>query len=86
MVPPKDRLKIAILSREPKSYSTRRLKEPCKLKGHRVRVLDTKGFAIHVSQDKPFLYYKNRKLEKFDAHQANSFNRFTQPFFFTFGR
>jgi ribosomal protein S6--L-glutamate ligase len=67
MVPPKDRLKIAILSREPKSYSTRRLKEACKLKGHRVRILDTKGFAIHVSQDKPFLYYKNRKLEKFDA-------------------
>jgi len=64
---PNESLKIAILSREPRSYSTRRLKEVCKQRGHKVRVLDTKGFAIHVLKDKPLLYYKNKKLEKYDA-------------------
>jgi ribosomal protein S6--L-glutamate ligase len=60
-------MKIAILSREPGSYSTKRLKAACFARGHKVKVLDTKYFSILVTDGEPVLYYKNRLLEKFDA-------------------
>ena len=43
-------MKIAILSRGPKSYSTRRLKEAALQRGHTVKVLDTLKFAIDLQQ------------------------------------
>lgn len=60
-------MKIAILSRGPKLYSTRRLKEAALARGHQARVLNTLSFSIEVEQGRPSLYYKNRKLSNYDA-------------------
>ncbi len=60
-------MKLAILSREPRSYSTRRLKEAARERGHRARVLDPTLFSIEVASGNPHLYYRGRALERFDA-------------------
>jgi ribosomal protein S6--L-glutamate ligase len=60
-------MKIAILSREPRSYSTRRLKEAALARGHRVQVLDTLKFSIHLEHGRPDLYYRHRRLSHYDA-------------------
>ncbi len=60
-------MKIAILSREPRSYSTKRLVQAAKQRGHTPRVLDTLGFAIMLESDNPDLAYKGRRLPPFDA-------------------
>ncbi len=60
-------MKLAILSREPKTYSTRRLKEAAKKKGHTVKVLNTLKFAIDLEMGYPDLYFKQKKLSQYDA-------------------
>ena len=60
-------MKIAILSRGPRLYSTRRLKEASEQRGHTAKVLDTLDFAIETEQGFPDLYYKNRSLSSYDA-------------------
>ncbi|MGI6461165.1 MAG: 30S ribosomal protein S6--L-glutamate ligase [Candidatus Hydrogenedentales bacterium] len=60
-------MKIGILSRQPRSYSTRRLREAAKRRGHSVRVLDTLRFAISLEKQEPNLYYRGRKLPALDA-------------------
>ena len=60
-------MKLAILSREPNTYSTTRLVEACKARGHEVKVLNTLKFAIDLEQDNPNLFYKQEELEHYDA-------------------
>lgn len=60
-------MKIAILSRSPRAYSTRRLKEAAKARGHEVRILDTLKFSILVDQEGPDLFYSNKPLRRYDA-------------------
>ena len=60
-------MKLAILSRSPGCYSTRRLVEAAGTRGFEVRVLDTLKFAIEVEEDGPDLYYASKRLESFDA-------------------
>jgi ribosomal protein S6--L-glutamate ligase len=60
-------LKVAILSRSPRCYSTSRLRESLQARGHRVQVLDTLQFAISVEEDVPDLFYKRKRLGPFDA-------------------
>jgi ribosomal protein S6--L-glutamate ligase len=60
-------MRIAILSRGPQLYSTRRLKEAALARGHEARVLNTLGFSIEVEQGDPRLFYKNRALTNYDA-------------------
>lgn len=60
-------MKIAILSRSPRAYSTRRLKEAAKARGHKVRIFDTLKFSILVDQEGPDLFYNNRPLDSYDA-------------------
>ncbi|MEM7623680.1 MAG: RimK family alpha-L-glutamate ligase, partial [Planctomycetota bacterium] len=60
-------MKIAILSREPRSYSTKRLVAAAKERGHTPRVLDTLGFAMMLESDNPDIAYKGRRLPPFDA-------------------
>ena len=60
-------MKLAILSRGPKSYSTRRLKEAALQRGHTVRVLDTLKFAIDLQQGVPDLYFRQKPLSTYDA-------------------
>jgi len=51
-------IKLAILSRGPKSYSTRRFKEAALQRGHQVDVLDTLKFAIDLQEGIPDLYFR----------------------------
>jgi ribosomal protein S6--L-glutamate ligase len=60
-------MKIAILSRSPRAYSTRRLKEACLARGHAVRVLNTLRFSMLVQAGQPDLSYCNKRLSRYDA-------------------
>ncbi len=60
-------MKVAILSRGPRLYSTKRLRMACKERGHDVRILNPLNFSINVEEGYPDLLYKNRKLPSFDA-------------------
>ncbi|UCD34263.1 MAG: 30S ribosomal protein S6--L-glutamate ligase [Nitrospiraceae bacterium] len=60
-------MKIAILSRGPRLYSTRRLREACKKRGHEVRVLNSMLFSINVQEGNPNLLYRSRRLPGLDA-------------------
>ena len=60
-------MQIAILSRNPKSYSTRRLREAARARGHNVRILDTLRFSIVIQQGRPKLYYDNKPLRRPDG-------------------
>ncbi len=60
-------MKIGILSREPNNYSTSRLIEAAKSRGHRTQVLDTLKFNILVEHGKPSLSYKNKPVSGYDA-------------------
>lgn len=60
-------MKLGILSRSPRAYSTRRLKEAAAERGHTVRVLNTLRFAIDLSGDEPALQYRGKPLGDYDA-------------------
>jgi len=60
-------LKILILSRNPRIYSTRRLVEAAKARGHTVRVVDTLHCYMNISSLDPSVHYKGEQLEDFDA-------------------
>jgi ribosomal protein S6--L-glutamate ligase len=60
-------MKLAILSRGPRAYSTRRLKEAALNRGHQVQVLDTLKFAIDLQQGTPSLYFRQKRLSHYDA-------------------
>ncbi len=60
-------MRIAILSRNPRSYSVRRLREASRQRGHEARVLDTLRFSIMIEHQKPGLYYRHRSLPHIDA-------------------
>ncbi|MCA8923343.1 MAG: RimK family alpha-L-glutamate ligase [Planctomycetes bacterium] len=60
-------MKLAILSRGPGCYSTRRLREAAETRGHDVQVLDTLKFSIDVRRGKPELYFKRKQLPRYDA-------------------
>lgn len=60
-------MKILILSRNPRAYSTRRLKEASITRGHKVKVLNTLRFSMLVESGQPNLFFKNRTLTRYDA-------------------
>jgi ribosomal protein S6--L-glutamate ligase len=60
-------MKLAILSRSLKCYSTRRLREAAVQRGHNVKVLNTLKFAIDLEQGEPDLYFRQKQLSQFDA-------------------
>ncbi|UTF59812.1 30S ribosomal protein S6--L-glutamate ligase [Gilvimarinus sp. DA14] len=60
-------MKIAILSRNSKLYSTRRLVEACKARGHEVQVIDILKCYMDITPSKPAMWYKGEELEGFDA-------------------
>ncbi|MFC3193906.1 30S ribosomal protein S6--L-glutamate ligase [Marinicella sediminis] len=60
-------MKIAILSRNPKLYSTRRLVEAAEARGHEVRVLDALRCYMNISSNKPMLHYRGEDLPTYDA-------------------
>ncbi len=60
-------MKLAILSRGPSSYSTRRLKEAALQRNHKVKILDTLRFAIDLQKGIPDLYFRQKPLSQYDA-------------------
>ena len=60
-------MKLAILSRSPKAYSTRRLKEAAIARGHDAKVLNTLKFAIDLDKGSPDLYFRQKELSHYDA-------------------
>jgi len=60
-------VKIAILSRNKKLYSTRRLIEACEQHGHEVHVIDTLRCYMNITSSKPEIHYKGDNLIGFDA-------------------
>ena len=60
-------MKIAILSRNPNLYSTRRLVEAGVQRGHEVQVIDTLRAYMNIASHKPQIHYRGRALEGFDA-------------------
>lgn len=60
-------MKLAILSRSPKSYSTKRLKQAAEQRNYKVKILDTLKFAIDLETENPDLYFKQKPLSYYDA-------------------
>ncbi len=60
-------MKLAILSRAPRAYSTQRLRAAAQQRGHEVRVLNTLRFGIDLSGDEPDLQYRGKPLSDYDA-------------------
>ena len=60
-------MKLAILSRAPRSYSTQRLRTAALDRGHQVKVLNTLRFAIDLSEPEPDLQFRGRPLSDYDA-------------------
>jgi ribosomal protein S6--L-glutamate ligase len=60
-------MKIAILSRNAKLYSTARLVEAAEARGHEVRVLDILRCYMNITSHNPSINYRGEKLTGFDA-------------------
>ena len=60
-------MKIAILSRNPNLYSTRRLKEAGETLGHTVDVIDTMHCYMDITSNHPSVRYKGAPLPMYDA-------------------
>ena len=63
----KKRLKIAVLSRNTRLYSTKRLVEAGLKHHHDMYVIDPLRCYMNISAHQPEVHYKGRKLEGFDA-------------------
>jgi ribosomal protein S6--L-glutamate ligase len=64
---PRKNMKIAILSRNPKLYSTRRFVEAGEKLGHQVDVIDTMHCYMDVTSSRPSVRYKGKALPRYDA-------------------
>ncbi len=60
-------LNIAVLSREPNNYSTRRLVEAAEERGHDVTVIDTLRCYMSINADSPDIHIDGHPLPAFDA-------------------
>ncbi|NCU29378.1 30S ribosomal protein S6--L-glutamate ligase [Candidatus Saccharibacteria bacterium] len=60
-------MKIAILSNGPGNYSTRRLKEVAKARGHEVKVIKYRECYASIEQSNPTVSYRGESLEYYDA-------------------
>lgn len=60
-------MKIAILSRNRRLYSTRRLVEAAQARGHEVRVIDVLRCYMNIAPHHPEIHYRGQRLEGFDA-------------------
>ena len=60
-------MKIAILSRNPELYSTRRLKEAAIERGHEVQILDVLRCYMNINMQSPSIHTRGKELPQFDA-------------------
>ena len=60
-------MKIAVLSRNPRLYSTRRLVEAGQQRGHEMVVIDTLRAYMNIASHKPQIHYRGQAMEGFEA-------------------
>jgi ribosomal protein S6--L-glutamate ligase len=60
-------MKIGILSRNRKLYSTKRLVEAAQSRGHEVRVINHLRCYMNIASFKPSMHYDGEELKDFDA-------------------
>ncbi len=60
-------MKIAILSNGPGNYSTKRLKEVAKARGHEVKVIKYKECYASIEKSNPTVSYRGEDLGQFDV-------------------
>jgi ribosomal protein S6--L-glutamate ligase len=60
-------MNIAILSRDARLYSTRRLREAGEQRGHKVEIIDHMKCMLAIEKKNPMVWYNGRKLDYFDA-------------------
>jgi ribosomal protein S6--L-glutamate ligase len=60
-------MKIGILSRGPKLYSTQRLVDAARARGHEVEVINPLRCYMNITTHDPSVHYRGRELEGFDA-------------------
>jgi ribosomal protein S6--L-glutamate ligase len=60
-------MNIVILSKGPGNYSTKRLKQEAKARGHSVRVVNYAQCYVTVESSRPVVYYKGEELVDVDA-------------------
>lgn len=64
---PERSLRIAVLSREPNNYSTRRLVAEGESRDHVVEVIDTARCYMTINAKAPEVHYDGRRLPRYDA-------------------
>jgi len=72
-------MKIAILSKGPGNYSTKRLKEEALKRGHEVDIINYIFCEARIEQSKPVVIYKGEVLKGYDAiipRIASSYTRY----------
>lgn len=60
-------MKIGILSRSINIYSTHRLAEAARQRGHEVQVIDHTKCSVLIEQNNPAVYYNGQRLEGLEA-------------------
>ena len=60
-------MNIAILSRDAKLYSTKRLKEAGEKRGHHVEIIDHMKCVLFIEKKNPMVLYNGKRLDYFDA-------------------
>jgi ribosomal protein S6--L-glutamate ligase len=60
-------MRIAILSKGPGNYSTKRLKEEAKKRGHDVRIVNYAKCYVSIERSNPVVRYEGEDLNDFDA-------------------
>ncbi len=60
-------MKIAVLSRNPNLYSTRRLKEAIEAKGHEAQIIDHLKCDIVMDDEGPSIFYQGKSLKDINA-------------------
>ncbi|SPJ22930.1 30S ribosomal protein S6--L-glutamate ligase [Palleronia abyssalis] len=66
-VAPSRSLRIAVLSREPNTYSTKRLVEEGEKRGHTIEVIDTLRCYMTLNAMAPDIHYDGTRLPRYDA-------------------
>lgn len=60
-------MKIAVLSRNPNLYSTKRLKEAIEAKGHEAQIIDHLKCDIVMDDEGPSIFYQGKSLKDINA-------------------
>jgi ribosomal protein S6--L-glutamate ligase len=60
-------MKIAVLSQKKNLYSTRRLMEAAKQRGHEVRVIDPLRCYMNITSHQPVIHHRGKPLNDLDA-------------------